>query len=72
MLSAAGVLSEMRKGSKIEFYVEDLDVLEFIALRERNALDFMCLYIEKALRDSGLWDPFASFLTSNLSNGMTM
>lgn len=61
MLSAAGVLSETRNGSKIEFFVEDLDVLEFVALRERNALDFMCLYIEKTLHDSGLWDPFASF-----------
>jgi len=28
MLSAAGVLSEMRKGSKIEFYVEDLTVFD--------------------------------------------
>jgi len=61
MLSAAGVLSEERVGQTIEFYVEDIDVLEYIALRERNALDFICLYIEKTLWDSGLWDGFASF-----------
>ena len=61
LLSAAGVLSEERVGQTIEFYVEDMDVLEFIALRERNAFDFMCLYIEKTLYDSGLWDSFASF-----------
>ena len=36
-------------------------MLEHIALRERNAFDFMCLYIEKVLKDSGIWDPFASF-----------
>ena len=61
MLSAAGVLSEEKVGITIHFSVENLDVLEFIALRERNALDFMCMYIEKTLKDSGLWDGFASF-----------
>lgn len=61
MLSAAGVLSEKLSGITIEFSVENMDVLEYIALRERNALDFMCMYIEKTLKDSGLWDGFASF-----------
>ena len=61
MLSAAGVLYEKRVGITIQFYVENMDVLEYIALRERNALDFMCMYIEKTLKDSGLWDSFASF-----------
>ncbi len=61
MLSAAGVLREERVGSAIHFYVANIDVLEYIALRERNALDFICLYIEKTLIDSGLWDGFASF-----------
>lgn len=61
MLSAAGVLSEELKGNTIQFYVENYDVLEYIALRERNAFEFMCMYIEKTLYDSGLWDSFASF-----------
>ena len=61
MLSAAGVLSEERVGVTIQFSVENQDVLEYIALRERNALDFICVYIEKTLKDSGLWDGFASF-----------
>lgn len=61
MLSAAGVLSENKLGTTIEFSIENMDVLEYIALRERNSLDFMCMYIEKTLQDSGLWDGFASF-----------
>ena len=61
MLAAAGVLSENLSGNTIEFSIVNMDVLEYIALRERNALDFVCMYIEKALRDSGLWDGFASF-----------
>lgn len=61
MLSAAGVLSERTEGSTIYFRVENMDVLEYIALRERNALEFMWLYIEKTLKDSHLWDSFESF-----------
>lgn len=61
MLSAAGILSEEKNGSTIYFRVVDKDVLEYIALRERNSLEFICLYIEKTLKDSNLWDPFASF-----------
>ena len=61
MLSAAGILSEEKVGSTIHFKVENMDVLEYIALRERNSFDFICMYIEKTLKDSGLWDAFASF-----------
>lgn len=41
--------------------VENMDVLEYIALRERNSFEFLCLYIEKTLKDSGLWDSFETF-----------
>jgi hypothetical protein len=56
------VLNEYKKGSAIQFNIANIDVLEFIALRERNAYEFLCLYIEKTLSDSGLWDSFESFL----------
>lgn len=61
MLAAAGVLNEKKVGASIEFSVANIDVLEYIALRERNSFVFLCLYIEKTLRDSGLWDSFDSF-----------
>ncbi len=61
MLAAAGVLSEFRKGNAIQFSVSNYDVLEYISLRERNSYEFLCLYIEKTLIDSGLWDSFESF-----------
>ncbi len=55
MLSAAGVLSETGR-SPIVFSIERMELLEHIALRERNSFEFLCLYIEKTLRDSGLWN----------------
>ena len=62
MLAAAGVLRENGVvNNTIQFSVENMAVLEYIALRERNSFDFLCLYIEKTLHDSGLWDSFESF-----------
>lgn len=62
MLAAAGVLREDgRVYNTIQFSVENVALLEHLSLRERNCMEFLCLYIEKTLKDSGLWDAFASF-----------
>lgn len=62
MLAAAGVLKENgTKKNAIQFSVERIEILEYIALRERNSFEFLYLYIEKTLKDSGLWDSFESF-----------
>ena len=62
MLAAAGVLRENGKvRNTIQFSVENQAILEHLSLRERNCMEFLCLYIEKTLNDSGLWDAFASF-----------
>ena len=62
MLAAAGVLREDgRKNNAIQFRVENEAVLEYLSLRERNCFDFLCSYITKTLKDSGLWDAFESF-----------
>lgn len=62
MLAAAGVLREDgKKKNTIQFSVENEAVLEYLSLRERNCFDFLCLYIQKTLKDSGLWDAFESF-----------
>lgn len=70
MLAAAGVLREEEAGNAIHFSVENIDVLEYIALRERNSFEFLCLYIEKTLRDSGLWDAFESFFDEQTVNSL--
>ncbi len=63
MLVAAGVLREDGVvNNTIQFCVEKTEVLEYIALRERNSFEFLCMYIEKTLKDSGLWDSFETFL----------
>lgn len=60
MLSAAGVLSESGR-NRIEFSIVSRELLDYIASKDVNALLFLCGYIEKTLRDSGAWQPFANF-----------
>ncbi len=62
MLAAAGVLKENGKvNNTIQFEVVNTDVLAFLARNDWNAYVFLYLYIEKSLRDSGIWDMFATF-----------
>lgn len=69
MLSAAGVLSEyINRGNTITFTVTNKWALEFIAENDWNAYLFLCLYIEKTLKDSDMWDPFESFFVQQDTN----
>ena len=64
MFAVAGVLkNEGRSGSgAIQFSVANRDVLSFVARNDWNAYLFLTHYVEKVLKDSGAWDPFATFL----------
>ena len=61
MLANAQVLTKIKQGNRNFYQVKNLDVLEYVALRERNALFFLKTYIEKVLADSGLYEKFEDF-----------
>lgn len=61
MLAYAGILVETKNRIENIYKVIDCELLEFLSIREKNALLFLNLYIEKVLRDSGLWPQFESF-----------
>lgn len=61
MLANAGVLRKIKKGTRNFYQVANLEILEYIALREKNALFFLKTYIEKVLSDSGLINVFEEF-----------
>lgn len=61
MLANAQVLIKSKQGKRNFYRVGNMSVLEYIALRERNALNFLKIYIEKVLRDSGLFSYFETF-----------
>lgn len=64
MFANAKILSKAKQGRRNIYRVNRLDLLEYIALRERNALTFLNLYIEKVLQDSGLFPVFDAFFQS--------
>lgn len=61
MLANAQVLTKIKKGTRNFYKVNNINVLEYIALRERNALFFLKIYIEKVLNDSGIYYVFSDF-----------
>lgn len=61
MLASAHVLTKTKRGNRNFYQVNNMEVLEYIALRERNALFFLKTYIEKVLQDSGIYPDFEEF-----------
>ena len=61
LLAYAGVLLKEKRGHMNYYKIEDYDILEYIAIRERNALFFLQTYIEKVLRDSEVYYLFENF-----------
>ena len=64
MLANAQVLTKIKKGNRNFYKVNNIDVLEYIALRERNALFFLKIYIEKVLKDSEVYYAFEDFFVN--------
>jgi hypothetical protein len=52
-LAYAHVLKEEKRGGSNVYSVENYDILEFVATKEKNAFMFLCIYLEKVLGDSG-------------------
>jgi hypothetical protein len=61
MLAYAGVLGKTKKGNRNFYNIANRDLLEYIAIRERNALTFLQLYISRVLYDSGIKHLFDNF-----------
>ena len=61
MLAYAQVLTKSKRGNRNYYKVNNKEILEYIALRERNALFFLKTYIEKTLNDSGIYNAFENF-----------
>lgn len=53
MLAYAGVIQESKQGGKNTYAVISPTLLQYIALRERNAFMFISSYVRKVMKDSG-------------------
>lgn len=61
MLAYANVLIKIKKGKQNFYKINNQEVLEYIAIREKNALIFLKTYIEKVLIDSDIYEKFECF-----------
>ena len=61
LFAYAGILQETKTGRCNFYKVNSREILEYISLRERNALQFLTKYINKVLIDSGLNTVFSDF-----------
>lgn len=61
LLDAAGIIHGEKSGRGYIYTVVNQELLEYISFRERNSFNFLCLYIEKVLKDSGIHRLFEYF-----------
>ncbi|MDH5979024.1 hypothetical protein L8R98_19795 [Vibrio splendidus] len=64
-LDQAGVLKEIgTTGRAKQYTVANESFLRYIATSERNALNFLIIYLTKVMQDSGLYPKFEKFLAN--------
>jgi hypothetical protein len=61
MLGYARILNVTKLGTHNIYSIQNEELLEYIAQRERNTYNFLYCYFEKVLADSGLWRYFMSY-----------
>ncbi len=61
LLDAAGIIHGEKSRRGYIYSIVNQDLLEYISFRDRNSYHFLCLYIEKVLKDSGIYKEFESF-----------
>lgn len=61
LLGYSNVLREEKRAGRNIYRIENIEMLEYIAAREKNALFFLKVYIEKVLRDSDMLIYFDDF-----------
>lgn len=54
LLAYAHVLNVEKISNMMTFSVNNLDILEYVASRERNSFSFLCVFFEKVVTDSGI------------------
>ena len=61
MFAYSGILKKRKRGNRNFYAIINNDLLEFIALREKNSLIFLNAYIKAVLTDSSIYRVFEDF-----------
>lgn len=63
LFAAANVLVETKQCRTNYYKIKELNILEYVAQREKNALDFLYVYLDKVMTDTGCIHLFNDFFT---------
>jgi hypothetical protein len=61
MMAYTGILDKCKRRNLNFYSVTQPELLEYLAIREKNSLNFLTAYITKVLTDSGIYDLFDEF-----------
>lgn len=64
LLSYAKILTKIKNGNRNVYSISNRNILEYIAISERNSLKFLQIYIKKVLTDTGIYYCFDSFFSN--------
>lgn len=64
LLAYSNVLKKIKKGRYNYYQVNEEKILEYIALKEKNSVEFLYLYINEVLKQSDLIDDFTDFFNT--------
>ncbi len=71
LLSSAKILNKRKSGRSNIYSIKNKEILEYIALREKNSLFFLKTYIEKTLKDNQIYYLFENFFKNQDSISYT-
>lgn len=71
LLAYAGVLSIEKRGAKNFYKINNLPLLEYISLKDRNAYVFLYQYFVKVLSDSGIFIFFEEYKRKYIAGNLT-
>lgn len=61
LFASARILNKSKRGRENIYTVANQDVLEYISINERNTINFLYMYFEKAINDSDIANLFEQF-----------
>ena len=64
LLAASHVLTKYKVKNRNVYEISDIEILDYLALREKNSLYFLKEYITKTLKDSGIYPLFETFFNN--------
>ena len=70
LLDYAGILDSRRDGTAYIYKCTNPEILYFIALKADNALDFLFVYLQKVLEDSGFIDKIIDYKNNQTKNSL--